>query len=183
VVDLYSVAKPHLAIMDGVIGMEGNGPAHGTPVKSGVIMASCDCVSLDVVASDIMGIDPFSVPTTVAALERGFGNSDPKITGMDPAEVKKNYKPSSAGILFNAPPFITRFFGRYFEMRPEIDTTRCVLCGACIMNCSVDAIERTNEHLKINREKCIMCYCCRELCPENAVDIEKSLLAKIITKR
>ncbi|MDG6242951.1 MAG: DUF362 domain-containing protein [Methanolobus sp.] len=181
VVDLYSVVKPHLAVMDGVIGMEGNGPAHGIPVKSGVVMASFDCVSLDVVASDIMGIDPFSVPTTVAALERGFGNSDPKTMGIDSAEVKKNYKPSSAGILFNAPPFITRFFGRYFEMRPVIDTTKCVLCGACVRNCSVDAIGKINGHLEINREKCIMCYCCRELCPENAVGIESSWLAKIVT--
>ncbi|WP_407354871.1 DUF362 domain-containing protein [Methanolobus sp. WCC5] len=183
VVDLYSVAKPHLAVMDAVVGMEGNGPSHGTPVRTGIILASYDCVSLDVIATGIMGIDPMKVPTTVAALERGFGETVPKVIGINADDVKMKYKPSSGGILFNVPPFVTKFFGRYFEMRPEIDTTRCVLCGACIMNCSVDAIERTNEHLKINREKCIMCYCCRELCPENAVGIERSWLAKIITKR
>ncbi len=181
VIDLYSVVTPHLAVMDGVVGMEGDGPAHGTPLKTDVIMASFDCVSLDLVASGIMGIDPSIVPTTIAALERGFGNPEPGIAGIDPAQLKRKYRPSSGGILFNLPPFVTRFFGRYFEVRPEIDPSRCVLCGACISNCSVNAIEKVNDHLEINREKCIMCYCCRELCPENAVGIDRSLLAKLVT--
>ncbi|WP_340819421.1 DUF362 domain-containing protein [Methanolobus sp. WCC4] len=181
VIDLYSVAKPHLAVMDGVVGMEGNGPSHGTPVRTGVIMASYDAVSLDVVASGIMGIDPLKVPTTVAALERGFGEKKPHVEGVDPDSVTVKYKPSSGGIMFNAPPFVTRFFGRYFEMRPMIDTSRCILCGACAMNCSVHAIEEVGDHLEIDRDKCILCYCCRELCPEDAVDIDMSLLAKIIT--
>ncbi|MDY0386533.1 MAG: DUF362 domain-containing protein [Methanolobus sp.] len=183
VIDLYSIAKPHLAVMDGVVGMEGNGPSHGSPVKTGVIMASYDSVSLDVIASGIMGINPVTVPTTIAALERGFGEPEPGVIGVNPEDVKINYKPSSGGILFNIPPFMTKFFGRYFEIRPKIDTSRCVLCGACAMNCSAHAIEEIDKHLVINKEKCILCYCCRELCPANAVDIEKSLLAKIITKR
>ena len=183
VIDLYSVAKPHLAVMDGVVGMEGNGPSHGTPVNTGVILASYDCVSLDVVASELIGFDPMRIPTTSAAIERGFGSKDPAIVGTSLDEVKMKYKPSSGGITSSFPPAITRMFGRYFEMRPKIDTSRCVLCGACAMNCSAHAIEEVEDHLEINREKCILCYCCRELCPANAVDIEKSLLAKIITKR
>ncbi|MBP1907987.1 DUF362 domain-containing protein [Methanolobus bombayensis] len=181
VADLYSIAKPHLAVMDAVLGMEGNGPSHGTPIKSGVIMASYDCVSLDVIASGIMGVEPMNVPTTVAALEHGFGNSDPEVIGIDPKAVTKKYQPSSGGILFNLPPFIIRFFGKQFEMKPKINTSKCVLCGACSMNCSVKAIDEVGDHLEINKDKCIMCYCCRELCPANAVDIDMSFVAKIIT--
>jgi uncharacterized Fe-S center protein len=66
-------------------------------------------------------------------------------------------------------------------MKPKINTSKCVLCGACAMNCSVKAIDEIDDHLKINKNKCIMCYCCRELCPANAVDIDMSLVAKIIT--
>lgn len=181
VIDLYSVAKPHLAVMDSVVGMEGNGPSHGTPVKTGVIMASYDCVSLDVVASELIGFDPMRIPTTSAAIERRFGSNDPVIVGTSLDEVKMKYKPSSGGITSSLPPVITRMLGRYFEMRPRINTSRCVLCGACAMNCSAHAIEEVDDHLVVNNEKCILCYCCRELCPANAVDIEKSLLAKIIT--
>jgi len=181
VIDLYSIAKPHLAVMDAVVGMEGNGPAHGTPIKTGAIMASYDCVSLDIIASGIMGVDYMHVPTTLAALERGFGSRNPDVVGIDPKTVTQKYKPSSGGILFSLPPFVMRFFGRQFEMKPKISTSKCVLCGACAMNCSVKAIDEIDDHLKINKDKCIMCYCCRELCPANAVDIDMSLVAKIIT--
>ncbi|WP_406671040.1 DUF362 domain-containing protein [Methanolobus sp. ZRKC4] len=181
VIDLYSVVKPHLAVMDAVVGMEGNGPSHGTPVKTGVIMASYDCVSLDVVASELIGFDPMRIPTTSAAIERGFGSNDPVIVGTSLDEVKMRYKPSSGGITSSFPPVVTRMFGRYFEMRPKINTSRCVLCGACAMNCSAHAIEEVDDHLVVNKEKCILCYCCRELCPEDAVTVKKSLLAKIVT--
>ncbi len=183
VIDLYSVAKPQLAVMDAVVGMEGNGPSHGTPIKTGVILAAYDCVSLDVVASEFIGFEPMRIPTTNAAIERSFGSKDPAIVGISLDEVKMKYKQSSGGITSSLPPAITRMFGRYFEIRPKIDTFRCVLCGACAMNCSAHAIEEIEDHLVINKEKCILCYCCRELCPANAVDIEKSMLAKIITKR
>ncbi|WMW24098.1 DUF362 domain-containing protein [Methanolobus sediminis] len=181
VIDLYSIAKPHLAVMDAVVGMEGNGPAHGTPIKTGAIMASYDCVSLDVIASGIIGVDPMHVPTTVAAIERGFGSRNPDVVGIDPKTVTQKYKPSGGGILFSLPPYVMRFFGKQFEMKPKINTSKCVLCGVCAMNCSVKAIDEIDDHLKVNKEKCIMCYCCRELCPANAVDIDMSLVAKIIT--
>ncbi len=55
VVDICSARMPHLAIMDRVVGMEGNGPSHGTPREVGLVMASYDCISLDVVASRLIG--------------------------------------------------------------------------------------------------------------------------------
>jgi uncharacterized protein (DUF362 family)/Pyruvate/2-oxoacid:ferredoxin oxidoreductase delta subunit len=181
VIDLYSVTKPHLAVMDAVVGMQGNGPSHGTPVNTGLVLASCDCVSLDVVASEIIGLNPLNVPTTASAIERGMGEREPPVVGVPVKDAKKVYVPSSGGILFNMPPVITRSFGRFFEQRPKIDTSTCVLCGACAMNCSVRAIEEVDDHLVIDKKKCIMCYCCRELCPANAVEIDMSLLARIIT--
>jgi uncharacterized protein (DUF362 family)/NAD-dependent dihydropyrimidine dehydrogenase PreA subunit len=183
VIDLYSVVKPHLAIMDGVVGMEGNGPSHGNPVDTGVIMASYDSVSLDVVASQLIGFDPLRIPTTKAALDRGFGNLSPEIVGLPLDSVKKKYKHSTGSIISRSPPAITRIFGRYFTILPRIDTSKCVLCGACVMNCSAHAIDSIDGVLKVNHDKCILCYCCRELCSVDAVDIEKSLLAKIITRK
>ena len=56
VVDIYSVRPPDLAIMDGVVGMEGHGPSRGEPVNSGVILAARNCVALDMVSASIMGL-------------------------------------------------------------------------------------------------------------------------------
>ena len=183
VIDIYSIVKPHLAVMDGIVGMEGNGPAYGTPINTGVVMASYDCVALDIVASELIGFDPMIVPTNRAALERNIGTGQPEVIGTPLKDVKVRFKESAGGITTIAPAFITSRLGRLFTMRPYIDTAKCVLCGACVLNCSPHAIEEVDERLKINDDKCIQCYCCRELCPHNAVEIRKSLVAKILTRR
>ena len=183
VIDLYSVAKPHLAVMDGVVGMEGNGPSNGSPIDTGVIMASYDSVSLDVVASQLIGFEVLDIPTTKAAFERGFGSSSPEMVGLALDSAKVKYKASTGSIISRSPPVITRLFGRYFTIKPQIDTSKCTRCGACAMNCSVHAIEDVDGKFRVDIKKCILCYCCRELCPVNAVDIKKSLLARIITRK
>jgi uncharacterized protein (DUF362 family) len=48
---------PHLAIIDGFEGMEGNGPNAGTPVDHRVCVASTDWLAADRVAVELMGID------------------------------------------------------------------------------------------------------------------------------
>jgi uncharacterized protein (DUF362 family) len=58
--NLYSVASrvhPHLAVIDGFEGMEGNGPRLGTPVDHRICVASTDWLAADRVAVELMGID------------------------------------------------------------------------------------------------------------------------------
>ncbi len=182
VVDIYSVVKPQLAVMDGVVGMEGNGPSNGTPVFAGVIMASYDCVSLDIVASELIGLDPLKVPTNRAALARGFGTEHPEIIGTPLEKVKVGFKRPEGGITAYIPSFLMRILRRQLAVKPIINTSNCALCKACVSNCSVHAIEEAGGKLKISEEKCIQCYCCRELCPNDAVELKKSLLLKLVTR-
>ena len=182
VVDIYSFIKPHLAVMDGVIGMEGDGPSAGTSISAGVIMASYDCVALDVVASELIGFDPLQIPTNKAALSRGFGTEHPEVVGTPLEKVKIKFKRPTGGALALMPRFLRRTLRKQFTVKPFINTSICTLCKACVLNCSVDAIEEKDGSLKINEEKCIQCYCCRELCPSHAVEIKKSLLVRIMTR-
>jgi len=58
--NLYSMSRnlhPHLAVIDGFEGMEGNGPNDGTPVDHRVCVASTDWLSADRVGIELMGID------------------------------------------------------------------------------------------------------------------------------
>ncbi|KKG10905.1 DUF362 domain-containing protein [Methanosarcina sp. 2.H.A.1B.4] len=182
VADVYSIVRPGFAVMDGVVGMEGNGPSHGKPVNSGVILASPDCVSLDIVAAELIGFDPLKIPTTTGALKKGFGNQCPVVVGKPLKEVKKKFKPSSGGIS-TSPAFLKRSLGKYYTINPRINQRKCTQCGACYLNCSPGAVERLEDGtFKINPEKCILCYCCRELCPNDAVEIKKSLLAQFLTE-
>ena len=61
ILDINATVKPHLAIIDGIVGMEGDGPIMGTPRPAGVIVMGADLVATDATAARIMGIDPRKV--------------------------------------------------------------------------------------------------------------------------
>jgi uncharacterized protein (DUF362 family) len=77
-VDIYGLVRPRLTIMDGIVGMEGQGPLEGSARNIGVVVAGKDSVALDAVCSSIINIDPMEVPTTKSAMERGLGTGNLK---------------------------------------------------------------------------------------------------------
>jgi uncharacterized protein (DUF362 family) len=58
ILDLNATIRPHLAILDGVTGMEGDGPIMGTSRHVGLLGMSRDLVSLDATAARVIGLDP-----------------------------------------------------------------------------------------------------------------------------
>jgi uncharacterized protein (DUF362 family) len=58
ILDINSTVRPDFAIVDGIVGMEGNGPIQGTPKASGVLVAGDDPVSVDATCTRIMGLVP-----------------------------------------------------------------------------------------------------------------------------
>jgi uncharacterized protein (DUF362 family) len=76
VVDINTVLKPALTVIDGFVGMEGSGPVDGTPVKMNLIIAGTDTVATDATACRVMGIDPHEIKHIRGAYEKGLGNID-----------------------------------------------------------------------------------------------------------
>lgn len=68
-IDLANLVKPVLSIIDGIEGMEGNGPRNGKAVKAGVVLAGTNCFAVDVVMAEMMGFNPERLPLTELALE------------------------------------------------------------------------------------------------------------------
>ncbi len=58
---LHQAIPANLAVIDGVVGMEGNGPTNGTPVSSGIALAGTDALAVDLVGTELMGFDPRTV--------------------------------------------------------------------------------------------------------------------------
>lgn len=58
IADLYGLFPKTFAIVDGVHGMEGNGPIQGTLKTAGVIVAGSDLAAVDETCCRIMAIDP-----------------------------------------------------------------------------------------------------------------------------
>lgn len=61
ILDINATLKPHFAIIDGIIGMEGDGPIMGTPRHAGVLVMGRNLPAVDATCSRIMGIDPKKV--------------------------------------------------------------------------------------------------------------------------
>jgi uncharacterized protein (DUF362 family) len=58
IAELQRVFPRSFAIVDGIVGMEGNGPIQGVPKQSGVLVMGSDLVAVDSTCCRIMGIDP-----------------------------------------------------------------------------------------------------------------------------
>ncbi|HEX9135929.1 MAG TPA: DUF362 domain-containing protein, partial [Nitrospirota bacterium] len=59
--DINATLKPHFAIVDGIVGMEGDGPIMGNPKKVGVLVMGRNLAAVDATCCRIMGIDPKKV--------------------------------------------------------------------------------------------------------------------------
>jgi uncharacterized protein (DUF362 family) len=92
-------SNPDFSIIDGVEGMEGNGPINGTPVDHKIAMASFDPVAIDSMAARLMGIPLEDVGYLNYLAAAGIGNIDRDkidiIGGKDPDKSIITYKLSN----------------------------------------------------------------------------------------
>ena len=96
--NMYKVVKripPSLAVIDGWVGMEGNGPVGGTPVEMGLALASTDFVAADTVAAYLMGFDPAEIGYLTYARGRlGVGElSQIEVRGERLESLRRRFKP------------------------------------------------------------------------------------------
>jgi uncharacterized protein (DUF362 family)/NAD-dependent dihydropyrimidine dehydrogenase PreA subunit len=148
-VDIFEIAKPRLTIMDAVVGMEGPGPANGTPRKLGALLASTDSVAVDAVSSHLIGYDPFQIDTTVIAARRKLGEGrleNIETPGADIKDLRQaDWKhPFNINFLTNRlPEFVYRLLSpivNRVRVDPLIDQKKCTRCLVCVKNCPAKTI-------------------------------------------
>jgi uncharacterized protein (DUF362 family)/Pyruvate/2-oxoacid:ferredoxin oxidoreductase delta subunit len=181
IVDLNLAVKPAYAFMDAIIGMEGNGPAAGTPRHVGLVMASSNLLALDIAAAQIMGYPPGEIPVNKEALSRGLWLSnleEIEYPGLSPSElqipdfIKVPFKLASSQLLdFILPRPLKRWIDS-FAPGPEINHNICTRCGNCTRICYSKAMNITGAGIVIDYRRCIRCFCCHEICPEKAIDVK-----------
>ena len=92
VVDINTLLRPALTVIDGFVGMEGEGPIDGTPVQMNLIIAGTDPVATDATACRVMGFNPYEIKHIRKAYEKGLGNSEAQILGEKLETVKRAFK-------------------------------------------------------------------------------------------
>ncbi len=101
VIDLMSVVKPQLAVVDGIYCQEGLGPIFGKPVEMDLILASRDLVAADAVSGLVMDFKPEDVLLTMTGAKRGLGVYKPQdieVVGEKVEKVKRRFLRSSEDI-------------------------------------------------------------------------------------
>jgi uncharacterized protein (DUF362 family) len=91
--DLAPLLHPHLAVIDGFEGMEGNGPTKGTPVDHRVCVVSTDWLAADRVAVELMGIDFSIIGYLNYCAQTGLGIADLSKIEIVGESISKHIKP------------------------------------------------------------------------------------------
>ena len=187
--DIYQAVKPAISILDGISGIEGNGPAtSGTKREFGLILASSDAVAIDALLAKIINIPLEYIFTNKEAMKREAGN-----TNLNNIEIRgeslascliKDFKLPETSlkqtIKNRLPGPIVNILKGLLTFYPKIDSDVCQLCEACVKNCPQKIMSNKNGKIEIDYSQCISCFCCREVCPSAAIRIKKSLLARLL---
>jgi len=192
--DITNFIKPALNIMDGVWGIEGEGPGRsGTPRNVGLMLASSDSISMDIIMSRIMNI-PEAMNPFIQVLEKwdaGFyKTAEIEVAGEKLSDtIMYDFKiPKNMGqkrliknnfINTYILPLVRNSLNPYLY----VDYDKCSLCMTCASICPQKSIMSVNKKIKFNQRTCIRCFCCSEMCPEGAIGIKYPFLGNLIFNR
>lgn len=164
--DLLAVVKPQLFIMDGIVGMQGQGPGSGEPVEMKLALASTDPVAMDIAVCRIIGIEPVGVPILKRAKVRGLWPRRIDYPLLRPEDVAyRGFRlPNTASHILS---------GKKPPSRSPVITNQCTACGACADICPQNAVQINDRMAEVTYSRCIRCFCCHEICPEDAIVLRR----------
>jgi len=185
IVDIYTQAKPHLTIIDGIVAMEGDGPGtSGTLRTCGLLLAGPDGVAIDSILSLIMGLKPHDILTTREAAARNEGISDInriQVLGEKLQDIiDRPFALPKTSLMRKLPRPIIDIGTRLIRFRPQVNHRNCTRCSACCRACPEKIMSLKDDRIVIDYAKCISCFCCQEACPASAITVKKSLFTKML---
>ncbi|HAV43635.1 TPA: hypothetical protein DCX15_06460 [bacterium] len=173
---LEVIEKPQLAIVDGIIGMDGDGPMDGNLRNVGVIIISDTPILADLIALKIVGIPCSLLPghkkrQDLLKSAELFGDPLSRLILKEPFILPKSI-PSCEWLSFLKP---------LLTATPVIRKD-CNGCGTCVNVCLQGAIRLEQGRASIEDRLCIRCYCCQESCPNQAIALKRSILYRFILR-
>jgi uncharacterized protein (DUF362 family)/Pyruvate/2-oxoacid:ferredoxin oxidoreductase delta subunit len=192
--DIIFLIKPALNIMDGITGIEGEGPGRSGTVRDiGLVLASEDPVSMDVIMSKIMNIKNDLNPMLKVLNGRGiklYDDRSIKVLGEElssvtihdfrlPENINRDKIITNKFINTYVTPLIRNLLNPYMY----VDHEKCNLCMTCCEICPRNSISVVDDKIKFDHKSCIRCFCCSEMCPQGAIGIRYTHLGSFILNR
>jgi len=177
----YSKKDRIISIMDGIIGLEGEGPGKsGKPVLSKAVIAGKDAIAVDAVAVTIAGLDINKTTLCLEGEKRGLGTASLKninIIGSSFHDFENHFIPPKTKSFSTYIPLSTTLLKNLFVKKPFPDKKKCTLCYQCKTICPAGVIEKSKNGFIpfYNYKKCIRCYCCMEICPEGVISLKRKI--------
>jgi uncharacterized protein (DUF362 family)/Pyruvate/2-oxoacid:ferredoxin oxidoreductase delta subunit len=183
--DVYQIVRPSLTLLDGIVGMEGNGPNSGRPIPIGLILASGDSLSLDQIVCDLLGISRESLWTNRVAFEQGIGGDPIDVLGerVEDLKISDFQFPTLSQPDWRLPGFLSKALKNALTSKPVVDEKVCKSCERCAEICPPKALVRKGEDLVFDYGQCIRCLCCLEVCPEGAISIKQGWALRLVGRR
>jgi NAD-dependent dihydropyrimidine dehydrogenase PreA subunit len=173
IVDVFKLRIPDLFIVDGVVGMEGNGPASPDLRDVGIILASDNAVAVDSVIASMMGCNPEKLGFLRKAKEYAIGDFDLsriEITGDFKTIPDYKIPPLGGDAMYNNQS-LQDMMQKRTMLLPKADPLLCTGCGQCVDHCPVSALFMNGATPDLIYGKCITCFCCQEICPVKAISL------------
>jgi len=168
--DIYRQVTPVWNFLDGITGMEGEGPTGGTPRDFNLLALSVDAPALDYMVEKWVGFTELT-PLSSVALSLGLV-SEESCGAYGPAADEPLATPIKQAQGATAATFPgQKLWRRIFVKRPKISRTRCQHCRVCVQHCPAQVMKLIDAKIVIDYNRCIRCYCCQELCPYGAIRI------------
>lgn len=182
-VELACVTAPDITLIDGIFGMEGDGPTGGTPVKAGVTLASRDVFTQDYYAALVMHINPKEVEMLHQARKMGLLHVEETVFAGDvlPLNLPPFEAPQTKNLDFTShmPGIVRKPFAavaaKLLKSYPVLEKEKCVGCLKCQQVCPPRIIQVKDGKPVFQKKNCISCFCCQEMCPMNAIKVKKAL--------
>lgn len=183
---IYQAVRPGVTILDGVWGMDGDGPGNGNPCRLNLVAAAQDAVALDISICRVLHIPLETFPLYRAARAAGIGETRPDRIRMEGAPLESfqvpGFRVPELDSLRVLPSVFDGFARRYLVSKPVQDAGTCAGCGECVEACPADAIQLDERRLLFDYDACIRCYCCQEICPRGAIGFKKGLLLRVLNR-
>lgn len=186
IVDLAQHLPCALTIMDGIEGMDGQGPSGGRVVTPGVLLAATSPATIDLGFCALIGVDPAAIPMLKHCRDLNWGPAsldDVELAGEKLEDIScKDYRVPRLAPVSLIPEWAVNYARKLAWAGPELLPNLCIKCGRCQKICPADAIRITENGAQFNRERCISCFCCMEVCPVDAIEMKTSFLLGLIFK-